>query len=159
MRFSESVIRKIKTRPTVLHPLDANAYADWSVNYVKANRHAYLVGMNTRSLYTVVAPAEGIVTPVTLEARLAAYMKDYLEHDGFVFFYRRFIDRDGESATCSKLLNPASVALLNDISELVQYHLTEEDRSLTETAEIINAGPLSALGHKTPRQTFQTMGL
>ncbi|MCF6285432.1 MAG: hypothetical protein L3K26_09610 [Candidatus Hydrogenedentes bacterium] len=158
LRLSYTLAQKTKARPTALHPLNANAFADWSAHYIHANGDAFVIAVCTRSLYTVVVPAAGIVTPVTLDARIYAYLKDYLVSDGFEFFYRRLVDRDDEETTLSKLLDAESAANLDDLGELVQYYLAEEGLSPEEAARKLNEIPLAALNHRSPRSVFKTMG-
>ncbi len=158
LRLSYTLAQKTKARTTALHPLNANAFADWSAHYIHANGDAFVIAVCTRSLYTVVVPAAGIVTPVTLDARIYAYLKDYLVSDGFEFFYRRLVDRDEEETTFSKLLDAESAANLDDLGELVQYYLAEEGLSPEEAARKLNEIPLAALNHRSPRSVFKTMG-
>jgi len=158
LRLSDSLGRKLKARPVALHPLNANAFADWSVHYTQANRAALLIVANTRSLYTVIAPGDGIVTLQSLDARVFAYVKDRLYADGFEFLYRRLVEGDGETTIYSKPLNPQSVGALNDLAELATYYLSEAGLDEDGASRKINDTPLSALNHRSPRATFQSMG-
>jgi len=138
--------------------MHVNAFADWSAQLLRAKRESFVLVMNTRSLYSVIAPASGIVTPLALEARLFAHIKSQLYSDGLEFFCRRLLDRDGEATLFAKMLNSRTEATLHDFSELAQYYLGEEELSLEATAGKINSTMLSLLDHSTPRHTFQTMG-
>lgn len=158
LRLTDTLARKIRFRPTAVQPLHVNAFADWSVHLFRAGRTPFLLAMNTRSLYTVVAPANGIVTPVTLEARLHAYLRSHLVSDGFEFFYRRLVDRGDDATIFSKPLDARSEATLADFSQLVEHYVAEEKLDPEEAARRVNSAALSALNHETPRHTFQTMG-
>lgn len=158
LRLSDTLARKLKVRPDSLHPLNANAFADWSLHLVHARRKQFVLAANTRSLYATIAPLEGVVAPNVLEARVFAHVRSYMEADGLVFFYRRLVDNTQEETVYSRPLNPQSMAALRDMGELVEYYLTEEAMELDEAAHKINETPLSVLRHKSPRDTFQTMG-
>ena len=158
LRLSYTLAKKIKAQPTALHPFSANAFADWSAHYIRINGKAFVIVMSTRSLYTVVLPAEGIVTPASLDARIYAHLKDYLLADDLEFFYRRLVERDEEATTFSKLLDAESAANLEDLGELLHYYMTEEGQGPEEAARKLNEIPLAALNHASPRAIFKTMG-
>ncbi len=158
LRLTDTLARKLKVRPEMLHPLNANAFADWSLHLVRANRKQFVLAANTRSLYAAIAPMEGVVAPNVLEARVFAHVRSYMESDGLVFFYRRLVDNEQEETLFSRPLNPQSSAALRDMGELVEYYLVEEEMEPTEAAHKINETPLSVLRHKSPRATFQSMG-
>ena len=138
--------------------MHANAFADWSAHYLPAQDGPMLLIMNTRSLYTVIAPGDGLANPVGLEARVFAYVKDALLSDGFEFFYRRLVDGDDEATVFSKPLDEASKAILDDVGELALHYLTEDDLDREACALKINEAPMSVLKQETPRRAFQTMG-
>ncbi len=158
LRLSDTLARKLRVRPDTLHPLNANAYADWSLHLVRANRQQFVLAANTRSLYAAIAPMDGVVAPNVLEARVFAHVRSYMESDGLVFFYRRLVDNEQEETIYSRPLNPQSTAALRDMGEMVEYYLAEEEMEPDEAARKINETPLSVLRHKSPRDTFQTMG-
>lgn len=158
LRLTDTLARKLKVRPDTLHPLNANAFADWSLHLVRANRQQFVLAANTRSLYAAIAPLDGVVAPNVLEARVFAHLRSYMESDGLVFFYRRLVDNENEETIFSRPLNPQSIAALRDLGELVEYYLVDEAMEPDEVAQKINGTAMSVLRHKSPRDTFQTMG-
>lgn len=157
LRLSDTLARKLRARPVALHPLNVNPFADWTAHVTRADRTSLLVILNTRSLYTVVAPLEGIVTIQSMEARLFAYVKARLLDDGFEFLFRRLIDQDNEKTTFSKPLNAQSIGALEDVTELLQHYLTEAGLDADEAARKINEMPFSILGQLCPREAFKAM--
>jgi hypothetical protein len=158
LRLTHNLAKKVKARPVEHHPMHANAFADWSAHYLPAQDEPVLLIMNTRSLYTVIAPGDGLVNPVSFEARVFAYVKDALMSDGFEFFYRRLVDGDDEATVFSKPLDEASKAALDDVGELVLHYLSEEGLEREACAAKINEAPMSVLKQETPKRAFQTMG-
>ena len=157
LRLSDKLGRRLRARPTTRHPLHANAYADWSADYFRADRDAYILVANTKALYTVLLPAGGLVTPQALEARIHAYLAQALKEAGLEFFYKRLVERDDEPSTYSTLLNAESEAVLRDLAELAAYFMVEEGHDTEEAALRINRGPLAVLDRETPAETFRSM--
>lgn len=91
LRLSQKLNAKIKAGKLGEMPLDENPYADWSCHVFTVDRKQYVILSNTKSLYSCVMGGAGITDDSRFIERALSTIREFMEDDGQVFAYQRFI--------------------------------------------------------------------
>lgn len=155
LRLSAELARKIRALPVEQQPLNANPFADWSCHVFPSGRGQFILAANTASLYVVLFPGRRVSRPANLESALFGHLQERLLNDGFEFLYKRLIDAQGGDLLYARPLNLAAIGTLRDLAEVAAHYIEAEKLSPDDAALRINAVPLAALNHHTPRDAFR----
>jgi hypothetical protein len=162
-RLSQKLATKIKAGKLSEMPLDANPYADWSCHLFTANRTQYVILSNTKSLYSCVMHCRGTTDENRFVERALSTIRDFLEDDGYVFAYQRFITPASETVNFAKALNRSVTGSLNELVKFAEHWLIEEDISPPDLGFKLNDILLAALArsksdfYRKPREAFKQL--
>lgn len=105
LRLSEKLNKKIGAEALSTLPLDENPYADWSCHLFNADRTQYIIMSNTKSLYSCVMYGRGITNDSHFIERALSTIREFMEDDGQLFVYQRFIIPASGTVSFGKALN------------------------------------------------------
>jgi len=156
-RLSQKLNAKIEAGTLTAHPLNENAFADWSAHLFVAGRTQYLLLSNTKSLYSTAMYAKGITTDNRLIDRALEAMREFMEADDQAFIYQRLIAPTCGTVYFAKALDRSVTGSMNDLVYHATVWLTEGGLSPFDVGFKLNGIPFSTLGYATPREVFTAM--
>ena len=163
-RLSQKLNAKIKAGTLASLPLDENPFADWSAGLFLVGRSPYILLTNTKSLYSVVMFGRGSPSDSYFIERALSNIREFMEMDGFEFFYHRFIVPATGSVRFAKSLNRSVTGSMNDLVKHATYWLAQGDVAPSQVGSKLNEIPMSALPGRSspsygiPRETFKGLG-
>jgi hypothetical protein len=161
-RLSQKLSAKIKAGPLKAMPLDENPFADWSAASFVADRTQYILLTNTRSLYSVVMFGKGITNDSVFIDRAISNVRDFMEADGRIFVYQRFIIPAAGLVQFSKALNRSVTGSMNDLIYHAKFWLIERQAPPCDVGCHLNEMPMSAIciggrPFAMPREAFKAL--
>ncbi len=162
-RLSQKLNAKIKAGALRALPLHENPFADWSAHLFVAGQTQYLLLSNTKSLYSTVMYGKGVTTDSHFIERALGGIREFMEADGQVFVYRRFIVPATASVQFTKALGRSVTGSMNDLIRHAAAWLAEGDVSPFDVAFRLNDILLLALGggdsslYGRPRDAFKAL--
>ena len=156
-RLSQKLNAKIKAGTLTTHPLNENAFADWSVHLFVAGRTQYVLLSNTKSLYSMAMYAKGITTDHRLIERALETIREFMEADDQAFIYQRLIAPTCGVVRFARALDRSVIGSMNDLVHHATVWLTEGGLSPFDVGFKLNGIPFSTLRYATPREAFKAM--
>jgi len=161
-RLSQKLNTKIKAGALGSLPLVENPFADWSAHLFVADRTQYIIVSNTKSLYSTVMYGKGITDENCFIDRVLSNLREFMEHDGQAFVYRRFVASASGTVRFSKALDRSVTGSMNELIIHATMLLTEGELSPFDVGFKLNDVLLSSLASKTdsygkPREALKTL--
>ena len=162
-RLSQKLCTKIKAGPLPTLPLDKNLFADWSAHLFVADRTQYILLSNTKSLYSTVLFGRGITDESQFLDHAFSGLRDFMQHDGQEFVYRRFIVPSSGTAYFAKALDRSITGSINELVLHATAMLVEDGLSPFEVGTKLNDLLLSAISpskperYGVPREAFKAL--
>jgi hypothetical protein len=153
-RLSTKLAAKLKVTPQEALSLDPNPFADWSAHIFTAERTQFLIVTNTASLYSTVLPGRGVANDRQFIERALSALRGFMEDDGLLFIYERFIAPASGTVQFSKALSRSVTGSMNDLIFHAKVWLTERELSTHDTAFKLNEIPFSPFKYRKPREVF-----
>jgi len=144
IRLSQKLATKIKAGKLAERPLDENEYADWSAHLFTFDRTQYVILCNTKSLYCCFMYGKGITNDGIFIERALSTIREFVEDDGQLFAYQKFIAPSSASVSFAKALNRSVTGSMNDHIQGAKF-LLEDEFSPHDLGFRLNKTPLSAL--------------
>lgn len=139
-------------------PLAQNPYQDWTCRlFTVSDGSSYVLSTNTASLYSALLPWAGPIESDSFRNILFGGLEQHLTLDGFRAIYTAYIEPEEMSAEIAKSLNRSVTGSMNDMTQLAEYMLVEERRSLRETSDRLNDTPFGALDYDHPQNRFAAL--
>lgn len=158
-RLTQKMAKKIKESPTMICPVSANPYIDWSAHLFTAERAHYIIITNSTSLYSIILHGRGITDDANFIDHVMSEMANFMCQDGYEFQFRRLIAPNATESLFVKLSDRRVMGSMNDLVRMAKWHLIEGQVSPFDTAEKINTAPMSYLGYDHPKRAFGKMKL
>lgn len=159
LRLSHKLNAQVKAGTLTAHPLNDNAFADWSAHLFVADRTRYLLLINTKSLYSTVMFARGITTDGRLIDRALSGIREFMAADNLAFIYQRLIAPTTGLVRFAKALDRSVTGSMNDLALNATVWLTEGGLSPFDVGFKLNAIPFSKLRYARPRAAFTSMAV
>lgn len=144
IRLSQKLAAKVKAGRLAEKPFDENQYADWSAHLFTFDRSQYIVLCNTKSLYCCFMYGKGITNAGIFIERALSTIREFMEDDGQLFAYQKFIAPSSASVTFAKALSRSVTGSMNDHIQGAKF-LLEDEFSPHDLGFRLNKTPLSAL--------------
>ncbi len=163
LRLSQKLSTRIKAGKLAEIPLDENPFADWTATVFVADRTPYVLVSNTRSLYSTVCFARGILSESHFIERALSSMREFMQADGQEIIYRRFITPASGTVDFAKALNRSVTGSLNDLINHAKVWLAEDELSPHDVGFRLNEVLLSSLApgesdkYGKPREAFKNL--
>jgi hypothetical protein len=163
LRLSQKLNSKIKVGKLTEMPLDENPYSDWSCHLFTADRTQYIILMNTASLYSCVMYGAGITDDIRFIERALSTIREFMEDDGQLFAYQRFIAPASGTVSFAKAWNRSVTGSMNDLVNHAKDWLVEDEISPHDLGFHLNDILLSALARSKsdfywkPREAFKQL--
>jgi hypothetical protein len=157
LRLSQKLNAQVKAGTLAAHPLNDNAFADWSAHLFVAARTRYILLTNTKSLYSAVMYARGITTDGRLIDRALSGIREFMAADNLALIYQRLIAPTCGTVHFAKALDRSVTGSMNDLSLHATIWLTEGGLSPFDVGFKLNAIPFSMLRYSRPRAAFTSM--
>ena len=141
--------------PSALGPA-RDPLLDWHAALFVANRHQYMLAMNTFSLFSVVLPGSGIVDLGSFLDEVLAGMRATMAHSGLFLYSSRIAPNAGRVSIC-KTLGPSPLGSLNDMVWHAKGHLTYNTLSPIDAGLRLNNMPCGPLNYRTPLEFIREM--
>ncbi len=145
LRLSQKLNTKIDAGTLKAMPLDENPYADWSCHLFTADRTQYILISNTPSLYSSVLYGKGITNDSVFIERTLSTLREFMEDDGQLFVYQRFIAPSSGLVSFAKALNRSVIGSMNELIGYATLLLETEEISPHDLGFRLNDTLLSAL--------------
>jgi len=137
-------------------PAAENPFADWTCRvFTVEERELLMLITNTASLYSLLAPANGLECVEQFEFGLIRYLERQLLTDGFESIFRKHIVPELGTMTFSKTLNRSVTGSMTDMIKLAGYMLVEDGDTLEKVTGKLNDTPFGAIDYKHPREQFE----
>ena len=162
-RLSQKLATKLKEDSLPAVPLDPNPYADWSAHLFTADRAQYIIVANTRSFYSVVMFGKGITDYSQFIGRALENLREFMEADGQVFVYQRFITPASSSVRFAKSLDRTATGSMNELVKFAKFHLEGGELSPFHVGFKLNDVLLSAIApsksaaYGKPKEAFKAL--
>ena len=124
-RLSQKLNAKIKAGTLSTHPLNENAFADWSAQLFVAGRTQYLLLSNTKSRYSTAMYAKGITNDSRLIDRALGSIREFMQADDQAFIYQRLIAPTCGTVRFATALDRGVTGSINDLVRHATVWLTE----------------------------------
>ena len=111
---------------------------------------------NTASLYSLLAPADGLNELEQFGYGLIRYLERRLLEDGFTEIFMKRIAPELQALELGKSLNRSVTGSMTDMVKLTKFML-DDGKSLHEVAADLNRTPFQALQYVHPREQFAGM--
>ena len=163
LRVSQKLNSKIKIGALQTLPLDENPFADWSANLFVSDRTQYILVSNTKSLYSTVIDGKGITNDNQIIQQALSSIREFLERDGSLSIYVRFIAPSTGTVHFAKSLNRSITGSINEIVELAKRALIEDGLPPHQVGIHLNDLLLSGIAvnpkdkYAKPRESFQAL--
>lgn len=115
LRLTARLASKLGVTATESSPPDQNPFADWSAHLFTAGRRQYILITNTRTLYSVVMPAKGMISPGAFLTAMRNCLAEYLAYDELGCASDRLILPAMDTIRFSKALNRSVTGSMNDL--------------------------------------------
>ena len=144
-RLSQKLAKKLKEGNLPSLPLDENPYADWSAHLFTADRTQYIIVTNTKALYSVVMFGKGITDYSEFINRALSTLREFMEDDGQMFVYQRFIAPASGNVRFAKALDRSVTGSINELVKYATSYLETGEISPYDVGFKLNDVLLSAL--------------
>lgn len=136
-------------------PAVENPFTDWTCRvFTVEERELLMLITNTASLYSLLAPANGLETIEQFDFGLIRYLERHMLRDGFETIFTKHIVPELETMTFSKTLNRSVTGSMTDMIKLAGHILVEDGDTLERVAGKLNETPFGALDYEHPRDQF-----
>ena len=155
-RLSQKLAKKIKVGKLTEMPLSANQFADWSSNVFNVGRTQYIILSNTKSLYSCLMLAKGVMNETVFVERASTAIHDFLRHDGQSLDLQ---DITEDTTSFAKALSRSVIGSTNDLMFGAKL-LLADGIDCHEVAIRLNETPLKVLtnangrAYANPREAF-----
>jgi len=163
LRFSQKLGSRLKTGTLKPLPMDAAPIADWTSHLFFCGRTPYILVSNTAALYSTVLYAKGITTDSIFISRVMAALREFMEADGLVFAYDRFILPRTGLIRFASTFSRSVTGSMNELVAFAQVILTDEEVSPFDLGFRLNDMLLSASStdesrdYGKPRDAFRAL--
>ena len=163
LRLSQKLCTKIKVGSLKTMPLDDDPFADWSAHLFVVDRTQYIIVSNTKSLYSTLLFGKGITNDSHFIKRALGSIREFMEHDGQAFVYRRFIAPAIGTVSFAKALNRSVTGSVNDLINHATAWLSDGRLSPFDVGFKLNDVLLSSLSrskadfYRKPREAFKDL--
>ena len=136
-------------------PLAENPFTDWTCRVFNVgDRESLMLITNTASLYSLLAPANGLENLEEFSYGLIHYLERHLLMDGFEEVLREHVVPELKTMLLAKTLNRSVTGSMTDMVKLSGHMLLEDGDSLERVAGKLNKTPFGALDYNYPRDRF-----
>ena len=163
-RLSQKLSTKIKAGTLSAQPPDENPFADWSAHLFLVDRTQYILLSNTKSLYSTVMYGKGITDDGRFIERALSNLREFMEHDGQEFVYRRFVAPASGAVRFAKALDRVVTGSMTELIKYATALLATGELSPFDVGFRLNDFLLSASAasetekYGTPREAFKRLG-
>ena len=139
-------------------PAAGNPFADWTCRvFTIEERELLMLITNTASLYSLLAPANGLETVEQFDFGLIRYLERRMLTDGFETIFKKHVAPELGTMTFSKTLNRSVTGSMTDMIKLAGYMLVEDGDTLEQVTGKLNETPFGALDYEHPRDRFDEL--
>lgn len=163
LRFSQKLGSRLKTGTLKPLPMDAAPIADWTSHIFFSGRTPYILVSNTATLYSTVLYIKGITNDSVFIVRVMAALREFMEADGLVFAYDRFIMPRTGLISFASTLSRSVTGSMNELIAAAQLLLADEETSPFDLGFRLNDLLLSASttdesrDYGKPRDAFRAL--
>lgn len=163
LRFSEKLGSRLKAGTLKPLPMDAAPIADWTSHIFFSGRTPYILVSNTAALYSTVLYAKGITNDSVFIVRVMAALREFLEADGLVFAYDRFVMPRTGLIRFASTVSRSVTGSMNELIASAQVFLADEETSPFDLGFRLNDLLLSASttdearDYGKPRDAFRAL--
>lgn len=158
IRVTGKLAKRLKIDPMDTLPLGANPAADWTCRVFELYEgESLMLITNTASLYSFLAPANGLETKEQFGNGLVRYLERQMLSDNFSDVFRLHLKSEVYEMLLTKALNRSVTGSMTDMIALARHILIEGGNSLEETSVLLNRTPFKAIGYYHPREQFAAL--
>ncbi len=139
-------------------PLAKNPFVDVTCRvFIVGERETLMLITNTASLYSLLAPANGLKNREQFGCGLIRYLEQHLLVDGFREIFMQYVPPELETMLFTKSLNRSVTGSMTDMVKLVKFMLIEDSNNLDHIAAKLNETPFKALDYGQTREHFAAL--
>jgi len=155
VRTTGKLAKQIGVSSLKAMPLAENPFVDWTCRvFTVGERELLMLITNTASLYSLLAPANGLENLEQFDYGLIRYLERHMLTDGFEDIFNKYVVPELEAILFAKTLNRSVTGSMTDMVKLTEYMLVEDGNTLEQAAGKLNETPFKALDHGHPRERF-----
>ena len=155
IRVTGKLAKQLKIDPMDTLPLGTNPAADWTYRAFELYEDESLMLItNTVSLYSFLAPANGLKTKEQFGNGLVRYLERQMLTDNFGDVFKQHFEPEIYEMLLTKALNRSVSGSMTDMIKLAKHMLIEDNNSLEETTVQLNRTPFKAIDYNHPHDQF-----
>ena len=163
LRFSQKLGSRLKAGTLKPLPIDDAPVADWTSRLFFFKRTPYILVTNTAALYSIVLFAKGITNDSVFISRALSELREFMEADGLVFAYDRFIAPRTGVVRFASSLNRSVTGSMNELIACAKVLLARDELPPFDLGFQLNDLLLSAIASADrphsgkPREAFRAL--
>ena len=131
IRLTGKLAKQLKIDPMDILPLGTNPAADWTCRVFELYEDESLMLItNTASLYSFLAPANGLETKEQFGNGLVRYLERQMLTDNFGEVFNQYLEPEIYDSLLAKALNRSVSGSMTDMIKLAKHMLIEDSNSL-----------------------------
>ena len=155
VRVTRKLARQIGVSSIDAVPLAENPFVDWTCRAFSVREgESLMLIMNTASLYSLLAPANGLENLEQFGYGLIQHLERHMLVDGFGDIFKKHIVPELETILLTKTLNRSVTGSMTDMVKLAEFMLVDDNKSLGEATVQLNKTPFKAIDYNHPRDQF-----